>query len=149
MSVPPALVVDASVAAKWHLIGERNTREATLLRDRFDEGRTDLAAPAFIRYEIANVLRQASRSGKWPDDQAARAFEQFLGFDIHEDSDSNALISTAQLIAFETGATVYDATYIAYAALRGFELVTDDRELAVQARHYGISAHLLSELDLS
>ena len=149
MSVPPALVVDASVAAKWYLNDEDGTEKATRLLTLYRAGRTNLAAPAFIRYEIANVLRSALLRGRIDEERARVQLSLFLEFDIHARSDADSLVVAAQQIALYVGASMYDATYIAYAELRGFDLVTDDRRLSELALAYGISAYLLSELDLS
>ena len=149
MSVPPVLVVDASVAAKWHLTDESHTREASLLRDHFDEGRTNLTAPALIRYEVANTLHSAVRAGRMDSQEAAREFTRFLSYDIHDSSDSDELILAAQEIALDIGASVYDAMYVAYAALHGYDLVTADEQLVRQMSGYGVPVHHLAELDLS
>ena len=149
MTVPPALVVDASVAAKWHLTDESHTREASQLLARYYTGRTDLVAPALIRYEVGQSLLRAFRDRRIADAAVASEFTRFLGYGIHNDSDADELILAAQDIAQETGASVYDAVYVAHAELHGFEVVTADEQLVYQMSGYVVPVHLLSELDFS
>ena len=149
MTVPQGLVVDASVAAKWHLTDENHTKEASALFRLYYSGRTDLIAPSLIRYEIANALHNASRHGRITPDQAASEFATFLGYGIHDTIDSDSLVASAQVIAQETGASMYDAVYVAYAELHGYEVVTSDEQLARQMSGRAVPVHLLSELDLS
>jgi predicted nucleic acid-binding protein len=54
-----ALVVDASVVAKWYLRDETDVEQADLLLTRFTTGELVLVAPEQIRYEIPqpSVLR--------------------------------------------------------------------------------------------
>ena len=72
-----------------------------------------------------------------------------MGHDIHDPVDNDALLAAAQILAQETGASVYDAAYVAYAELHGYEVVTADEQLARQMSGYSVRVHLLWELDLS
>ncbi len=149
MTAPPELVVDASVAAKWHLTDESHIREASRLLAAYYTGRIDLNAPAQIRYEIANTLRRASRDGRIGDDEAATEFMRFLGYGICNQADPDDLVIAAQVLALETGASVYDALYVVHAEAIQFEVVTADEQLVRQMSGFGVPVHLLSELDLS
>jgi len=55
------LVVDASVAAKWHLPerDEEHTDRALALLTQFRGGDLELLAPAHIRFEVPSVLTVA------------------------------------------------------------------------------------------
>ena len=81
--------------------------------------------------------------------EAAREFTRFLSYGIHDSSDSDELILAAQEIALDIGASVYDAMYVAYAALHGYDLVTADEQVVRQMSGYGVPVHHLAELDLS
>src|SRR5690348_4792560 len=79
-----ALVVDASVAAKWHLRDESDVGNADLLLTRFVTGDLSLVAPEQIRYEVPATISVAT-VGKTPrlskaDGQAA--VERFLALGI-------------------------------------------------------------------
>ncbi len=149
MTVPPGLVVDASVAAKWHLTDESLIERASVLRARFDAGRTALSAPAFIRYEVAQTLERAEREGRLGPGMAASEFVTFLGYGVHEQADSDELVVSARRLARSTGASVYDALYVVHAEAIQFEVVTADEQLARQMAGYTVHVHLLSELDFS
>ncbi len=149
MTVPPGLVVDASVAVKWHLTEESHTERAKLLLAAFREGRTKFAAPALIRYELANALERAVRYDRIDREDATLAFNSFLALSFHSLTDEDALVTSAFRLARSTGASVYDAVYVVHAEAINYDLVTADEELARQMSSYNVRVHLLSELDLS
>ena len=140
-------VVDASVALQWLLQDEPLTNEAGRLLDAFLGARMELAAPAFIRYEVANTLEQARRRGRIPLGAAeiALGFLQRLG--IHAQADDDSLIELAAEIAQSTGSTVYDAMYAAHAKSLGCDLVTADEALFRQLATYPVEVHRLNEID--
>ena len=149
MTVPPGLVVDASVAAKWHLTDENHTTEASALFGLYYSGRTDLIAPSLIRYEVANALHSAARHGRITPNQAASELATFLGYGIHHTIDSDALVTSAHRLAREAGASVYDSLYVVHAEAIRYDLVTADEELVRQMSGYSVRVHHLAELDLS
>lgn len=149
MTVPPGLVVDASVAAKWHLTDESLIERASVLRAQFDAGRIALTAPAFIRYEVAQTLERAERDGRIGPGMAAFEFATFLSYGVHEQNDGDALVASAQRLAWRTGASVYDALYIVHAEAIQFEVVTADEKLIRQMSSYHVPVHHLAQLDLS
>ncbi|MDP2727191.1 MAG: hypothetical protein Q8P59_06575, partial [Dehalococcoidia bacterium] len=54
-------MVDASVAAKWHLADEEHAEKAILLLIRFAQGKADLLAPDYIRYEVPSAITVATQ----------------------------------------------------------------------------------------
>ena len=146
MSEPDGLVIDASVAVKWHLRDEDLIDEASLLLRRYLADEVTLAAPAFIRYEIAQTLERARRDNRISEERAAVELQSFLGFAIHSPEDSDSLVSLAQRIARETGVSVYDALYLAHAQGREFALVTDDQGLVRGAASYDVRVHRLADI---
>jgi predicted nucleic acid-binding protein len=140
------LVVDASVAAKWHLRDEDHVEEAEELLRRHVVGDLWLAAPAFIRHELAQVLERARRARRIPEDQALRRLRAFLELKIHAQFDTDELVALALEIAQHTGATAYDAMYLAYAEELGLDVVTADEELIGQASGYSVTTLHLTEV---
>lgn len=140
------LVVDASVAVKWHLRDEGLVQEAEALLDRYLARRLTLAAPSFIRYELANTLEQARRQERITADQATKELVTFLQLRVHAEQDTDALVELARDVAERIGASVYDATYIAFAEQTGLGFVTDDRQLLTRVANYPIEAFHLSEV---
>ena len=57
---PSALVVDASVAVKWHLGDEEHADQAVQLLQRFAQGDVELLAPTQIRYEVPSAITAAT-----------------------------------------------------------------------------------------
>lgn len=145
MNDADGLVVDASVAVKWHLRDEELVDEAVALLGRFVAGAIRLSAPAFIRYEVAQTLERACRDDRIGGEAAVVEWNTFLGYGIHAAQDGDGLVALAGRVARETGASVYDAVYVAYAELLGFGLVTHDERLIRNVEGYPVTVHHLSE----
>ena len=145
MNSPSGIVIDASVAVKWHLRDEQLVEEAGLLLRGFLGLRVRLAAPSFIRYEIANSLEQARRRGRISGVEAVEELRAFLRFGVHAEQDGEALLVAALRIASRTGASVYDAMYVALSEGLGYDLITNDRALIDQTAAYPIAVHHLAE----
>jgi predicted nucleic acid-binding protein len=142
---PRGIVVDASVAIKWHLRDEVLSSEATVLLAEFASKQRPIAAPAFIRYELANVLEQARRQGRISHGDAQVELETFLSFGLHAPEDSDTLIAAAARVAATIGASAYDATYVAFAEALGFDLVSTDSDLLRQIADYPVNGYHLAE----
>src|SRR3954466_9149080 len=87
------LVLDASLAIKWHLSDEEHSDFAQELLRRYRIGVVGLVAPAHIRYEVFNALMVASRLRRprlTPQDAIA-ATEDFLSLVIPTISDDDLL----------------------------------------------------------
>jgi predicted nucleic acid-binding protein len=140
------LVVDASVAVKWHLPDENLVEQANLLLNRHMRGQLLLAAPAFIRYEVAQSFLRAERARRVSRAYTQAAFGRFLAFGLHLRSDADGLVVAAQRIAGIIGGSVYDALYVATAENLGFALVTDDRGLIRRAMDYPVTVHPLADV---
>lgn len=145
MNSASGLVVDASVAVKWHLRDETLVDEAGSLLRGFLERRFRLAAPSLIRYEVANSLEQARRRDRITAADAASELQSFLQFGVHDDHDSDALIERAARVARRIGTSVYDAVYLALAEELGLRFVSNDHDLLTKASDLPIAAVHLSE----
>src|SRR5579883_1336577 len=92
------LVVDASVAAKWHLPehDEANADIALALLMQFQDGDLELFAPAHIRFEVPSVLTVATIRTpiRLTPDQAQAAIDAFLALPLATFDDA-ALLSAA------------------------------------------------------
>ncbi len=75
------LVVDASVATKWHLTDEEYSDVATLIIMDFARGSLDFAAPEHIRFEVPSAITVATlgRKPRITVDQGEEAIAEFLG----------------------------------------------------------------------
>ncbi|MDO8691518.1 MAG: type II toxin-antitoxin system VapC family toxin [Dehalococcoidia bacterium] len=136
--MPPAetLVVDASVAVKWNLGDEEHADKATLLLTRFSEGKTDLLAPDYIRYEVPSAITVATQ-GRGPriaQDQGKEAIEEFLNLGVRT-MDSSELILEAYPLVHQYGCALYDALYLALAQRLTLPFITADFKLYRRIRH--------------
>lgn len=124
----PRYVVDASVAVKWHLRDEPNTRAADfLLRDYLDN-RIKLLAPDHIRYEIASALRKTLRTRRMTTDQARAALSRFLSLPIQTVNVDDLIIAGFDLAA-RFGCSLYDGLYLALAEITNCPVVFADLRL--------------------
>lgn len=124
------LVVDASVAVKWHLADEEYEDEATLLIKRFAQGQVELVAPEQIRYEVPSAITVAAR-GRKPRitrRQGEEAIAEFLNLGITTAGDSELILSAYALV-HQHGCALCDALYLALAERLATQFITADRKL--------------------
>lgn len=129
-SAVPRLVVDASVAAKWHLPDEDYADQARALLSQFHQGRIRLVAPEQIRYEVPSAITVATR-GRAPRltlAQGRRAIEEFLALDL-ETVRGDEIVRLAYDIVHEYDCAFYDALYLALAQEMGVPFITADGRL--------------------
>jgi len=113
------LVVDASVAIKW-LVDEAGSDAAASLK------RADLAAPALIRIEVANVLRTLSARKSIAAGVAIDLFALFQTAPVVVVEHDDALERRALELAIALGHPVYDCLYLALAERMGVRMVSSD-----------------------
>lgn len=114
------LVVDASVALKW-LVDEPGSEAALSLQGR------DLAAPALLHIEAANVLRTLAARGAATPAQALDLLALLQTAPVTIVDPDDALEARALELALDLGHPVYDCVYLALAERLGRALVTADR----------------------
>ena len=122
------LILDASVAVKWFTM-EPLRDKALIIRNKYVNGELDLEAPSLLYYEVANALRYNPRFGIEEVRSAVRALED-LAITIYDFK--GELASRAVELAYRFGITVYDAAYVALAAIRNATLYTADKEVVVK-----------------
>ena len=113
------LVVDASVAIKW-LVEEEGSEAALALKGR------DLAAPALLRVEAANVLRTLVARKAAKRDEALELFVLLQSAPVTIVDHDDTLEARALRLALDLGHPVYDCVYLALAERMGRVLVTAD-----------------------
>ncbi|MGQ0570100.1 MAG: type II toxin-antitoxin system VapC family toxin [Armatimonadota bacterium] len=129
-----AVVVDASVAAKWHLADEPHTAEADAILTAYDHGRLRLLAPAHIRYEVPSLFVRAARRQRLTPQQAEEAIAEFLELGL-ETVEDDKLILRGYAIALDPGCAFYDALYLALAERLRLPFVTADDRLLQRVGH--------------
>jgi predicted nucleic acid-binding protein len=125
-----AVVVDASVAVKWHLNDEEHAQEAARLLTRFSQGELVLVAPDHIRYEVPSAITVATR-GSQPHltvQQGQEAIAEFLALGLTTIG-TDDLILAAYPLVHQYVIALYDALYLALALRLQCSFVTADRKL--------------------
>jgi predicted nucleic acid-binding protein len=131
-----SLVVDASVAAKWHLPGETDSDKALLLLERFQSGAINLIAPAYILYEVPSAITVATRGtrARLTASEGERAIEAFLNIGVRV-LDGGFLVRAAYALAVRVGIAFYDALYVALAAELRLPFINADHKLHQRVAH--------------
>jgi len=124
------LVLDASVAVKWHLADEPATVQALQVLAAYSAGDLALVAPEYICYEVPAALRAATRRKpeRLSRQEAEHAVTEFLGFAVPTIAD-DALITDAWAASYRFACGFYDALYVALALRLGIPLLTADAKL--------------------
>jgi len=117
------VVVDTSIAAAWYL-EESFSAPAREWQQRIMSGNVHAMVPGLHYLEFANVLRTYVRRHEMQRELAEDiyALHQDAPLDLVEPPRGNLLS-----VAFEYGATVYDAAYIALAQTYDCPLLTAER----------------------
>ena len=134
-----AVVVDASVVAKW-FIPERDHEAARALRDDYLAGDRSLLAPALLPYEVVNALHY---SGQYAGDRlvAAAVTLPDYGIDLRSFRDGGDIAA----MATAADVTVYDAAYLALGRARDATVYTADERLLDRledTEYDGLAAHI-------
>ena len=129
MSPVTEICVDASLAVKV-VVTESHSDKADALFDQWANEGKQLVAPSFFEVETDSILRQkAAVRKKLTLEQGGAAFAKLRALPIQQVS-APTQRQRAWEIATEFGfTTVYDATYLALAELRGCEFWTADERL--------------------
>lgn len=125
-----SLVVDASVAAKWHLPGESDSGKALLLLERFQSGAINLLAPTHILYEVPSAITVATRGAqaRLTTSEGEQAVEAFLNIGVRV-VDGGFLVRASYALAVRVGIAFYDALYVALAAELRLPFINADHRL--------------------
>lgn len=107
-----ALLLDAGPAGRW-------------VADTISSGQ--IAGPAFVTYETANVIRRHEITGQISPDQAAQAHADLL--DLAIELWPYGLLA-ARAWELRQNLSIYDAAYVALAETTGLTLITLDERLA-------------------
>lgn len=137
------LVVDASVALKW-LVEESGSEAALALQGR------DLAAPALLRIEAANLLRTLVRRGVAEQAQALDLLALLQRAPVTIIDPDDALEIRALALALDLGHPVYDCIYLALAERMKRTLVTADMRFlkALRSTPYASQVEALEPIAL-
>lgn len=119
-----AVVVDASVVAKWFVAEEQSGLALRLLASPLE-----LLSPDLIWAEVGNVLWKRVRRSQISLEEAKTIFDDLLRMPVAT-TPSQALLAEAFEIAVDTDRSVYDSLYLALAVRKGCKMVTSDDKLS-------------------
>jgi predicted nucleic acid-binding protein len=134
MSPAPEVCVDANIAVQV-VVTEPESDKADALFDEWASQGTRLIAPAFFEVETESILRQkvVLRKEVTPE-QAEVAWAKLHALPIQQLSVAGQRQRAWEIATDFALATVYDATYLALAELRGCEFWTADGRLFRQVK---------------
>ncbi len=128
-------VVDVSVILAWCLDDESSETADVAVKRLLSEG---AIAPAHWPVELANALRTAERRGRIDEPSLDRLRVKLSGLPVEivpvELSTALGVVDTAR----RHDLSVYDATYLELADVRGLGLATIDGRLADACRSAGV-----------
>ncbi len=128
MNTSRAVVLDASVVAKWHLQPEEYAQQAQALQRAFIEGDLTVVLPDHAQCEVANAITVACRRGRMTSDVAAAAIRDLLAWDFSFVS-TDEVLEQAFALAQAYDCALYDALYLAVADRCHLDLITADLAL--------------------
>ncbi len=132
-----ALVIDASVGAKWALVDELYALQAAALLRSYRADEIELIAPAHILYEVPAAIFKATRgpAARLTPALGRDAIAAFMEAGIRTVNDTS-LASDAYDFALEVGVAYYDALYGALSLRLGIPLVVADRQFFLRVHPY-------------
>lgn len=145
-SLTQALVLDTSVAVKWHLPEEDHGLALGLLA-AVEDGAAELLAPSTIAPEFFNALWQQYRRSGMPVEWVRSIWEDFAEAPVSFFG-IDPLVPRAVEIALSTSVIVYDALFLALAEEEATVVVTADSRLlkAIEGTPYAPLARPLADV---
>jgi len=123
----PERCIDASVAIKWVVQGERWRQKARqFLFDSLARGYTLIAPPLFV-YETESVMQQFLTSGTLSLAEADAAITRLEAIGIQVVTHPDMIRRAREIARLFGQAQIYDSLYAALAELRGCEFWTADK----------------------
>ncbi|MEK6657041.1 MAG: type II toxin-antitoxin system VapC family toxin [Nitrospirota bacterium] len=122
------IVIDASVATKWHLDDEEFIDEAIAIKDAFLENKIELIAPFILPVEWANAINIAIKRQRFPEEEWKDALGEIEDMQISV-INRHGLLFSAWATARRFDKSIYDGMYIALAEAENCDLITGDRRL--------------------
>ncbi|MCB1088635.1 MAG: type II toxin-antitoxin system VapC family toxin [Verrucomicrobiae bacterium] len=132
-------VIDVSFAACWIFPDEANDTADEVLGS-IESGDLAPLAPVLWQHEFGNLLRSGTLRGRLTESAAFQAlgFAEAIGWRW----DAKTAGSDVLALAFRTGLTFYDATYLELAKREACPLLTMDGKLQSAAALEGVATRL-------
>jgi len=133
-----AVVVDASVIAKW-FVDEPHSDRSLMLRDDHTDLRLRIVVPCIARYEVLNALKYSGGFGAQELVKVANILEGYQFIEVPLDG---SYAEETVRISMDYGLTVYDASYPAVGKVRGLPVFTADERLLERLKDTGFIRHV-------
>jgi len=121
------MILDASVAAKWFLKGEKYENEGLRLKQDHEDGKVQLHAPSLILYEVCNTIWKRKDIARETAGRLAEAASSYLSNLAIAPSPQGCRRTVTNARIWDI--TVYDSSYTTMAHDLKRPLVTADDDL--------------------
>lgn len=132
------VVADASVVAKW-FVDEEYTKKALSLRQDYVNGKTDIACPDLLPYEVLNALRYNPELGEEHIKAAAEALEKYRLWQYPILGELSK-ICIRNSLAY--GISLYDSSYVSLAEHIDTSFYTADEKMLEKVGRGGRFLHI-------
>ena len=141
------MILDASVAAKWFLKGEKYETESLRLRQDYEDGKIELEAPSLILYEICNTIWKRRDIPRERASKLAEIATTYLGHLTVTPSPQTyrRIVSNARA----WGVTVYDSAYATMSQESKRPLITADDDLRKRLSKVSIPVMFMADYKAS
>ena len=138
------IVLDTSVIIKWlNRNNEQHLAQADQLLDSVRKGEVELIAPELIKYELGNVLLKGKQlTPKEVNISLGTAYSLPINFV----SESEEIAKETYTLAFSSGNTYYDASFLTLAKKYDATMVTEN--IKHQGKVKGIKVASLKDFKL-
>ncbi len=127
---PSALIVDASVTAKWLLRDEDDIAPADYILARAQARELRLSAPRQIDVEVTAGIRKAALLGRISSSEVTSTLEAWLELtQVLHLVENRRLLRPALRESLRWGVSLFDALYVSLAVIADTRLITGDRRL--------------------
>jgi len=121
------IVIDASVAVKWHIKDESAIEQAVNILFDYNAGRVGFIEPRLLYYETANAVNIAVQRKRITEDEGKDIIKDMLAIEMTV-VDNPELIRNAYSVARKYNISVYDALYLEVAKENGILFYTGDKK---------------------
>ncbi len=121
------MILDASVAAKWFLKGEKYESEGFNLRQDYEAGKVELHAPSLILYEVCDTIWKRKDIARETASKLAEAASNYLSSIAVPPSPQGYRRAVSNARTWDI--TVYDSSYASMSEELKRPLITADDDL--------------------
>ena len=112
------IVIDASVAVKWHIKDESEVEQAIEILLDYNSGKVGFIEPQLFYYETSNAVNVAVQRKRITEDEGRDIIKDMLEIEMAV-VDNFELIRNAYSLARKYNISVYDAIYLETAKENG------------------------------